>query len=317
MKEILNQYELMAPFQNKDAGFSQWTYAKKKGRVFFLKEFFDPVYPTDLSLSPELRSKRVRDCELYEARQKKLYSAINKASRGNLVRIAEYFRFDNHYYIATEKIVAEKIPMETMPTIPMKDRLLLCKSIAYEMMNLHRQHVVHADIKASNILIKKTKTGRLVGKIIDFDAGFFEHEPPLYEDELSGDQVYLAPESCQFICGDSVRLTCKIDVFALGLLFHQYLTGQMPGFDKEEYDYAFDAVLDDQQLILNPSLPNVLKTMIKGMLERNPNRRLSMESVYNILDRLGQDSNSAEKNNASGGAKTGKSQSWFHAPGDL
>ena len=321
MSEIMNQYELMAPFQNKNAGFSKWTYATRKGKEYFLKEFLDPVYPTDESISLDTRKQRILDCEEYEKKKTRLYKAINEASTGNLVRIFEFFRYDNHYYIATERIVGQKIPMADMLTIPFEDRFLLCKVIAYEMKNLHQKHVVHADIKESNVLLKTTSEGKLTGKIIDFDAGFFENEPPQCEDELGGDQVYLAPEACRFICGDAVKLTCKIDVFALGLLFHQYLTGKLPEFDVDEYDYAFDAVLDGQKLVVDPTLPIQLQVMIKGMLECDPENRLSMEKVYSLLEDMNPDPypepsiNDVSEKNIQANDK--KSDDWFYAGGDL
>ena len=62
----MNQYELLEPFDNKNAGFSRWTCANKNGRTYFLKEFLDPVYPTEESLSSELCQQRIRECEEYE-----------------------------------------------------------------------------------------------------------------------------------------------------------------------------------------------------------------------------------------------------------
>lgn len=322
MSEVMNQYELLAPFQNKNAGFSRWTYATRKEKEYFLKEFLDPVYPTDESISLDLRKKRILDCKEFETRKKKLYNVINDVSEGNTVRIFEFFRYDNHYYIATDRIAGPKIAIESIPEIPFEDRILLCKTIAHEIMKLHQAHVVHADIKENNIILKWTQNGKLVGKIIDFDASFFEDDPPEFEDELGGDQVYLAPEACQFICGDSVKLTCKIDVFALGLLFHQYLTGKMPEFDTDEYDYAFDAVLDDQHLQLAPELPARLQDMIKGMLEGNPEKRFSMEKVYAILEEMDPNSNqeSSETENTvekEEEKEKKKAEDWFYMAGDL
>ena len=314
MGEYMNQYELLEPFQNKDAGFSRWTYAKSKEteKVYVLKEFLDPVHPTDDSLSLDLRKQRIHDCEIFEETKKKIYKAVNLASHGNIVRISEFFRYGNHYYIATERIVGQKIPMAAMPAIPLENRLLLCRSLAFEMMNLHRMHVVHADIKDSNILLKQTKTGTLVGKIIDFDASFFEDAPPMDEEELGGDQIYLAPEACQFICGDAIELTCKIDVFALGLLFHQYLTGKLPEFDTAEYAYAFDAVLDGQKLVLDSGLSTDLQIMLQGMLECDPQKRISMEQVFRMLGGRSVDSTDTENPVP---AKT--TNGWFQQAGDL
>ena len=317
MSEIMNEYELLAPFQNKDAGFSRWTYAIKNDKKYFLKEFLDPVYPTDTSPSLELRKQRIYECEEYEKKKRKMYETVNNASCGNMVRISEFFRYDNHYYIATEKIEGQNISMENILDLSYDDRFLICKTIAFEMLNLHRAHIVHADIKESNILIKRTEKGRMVGKIIDFDASFFENDPPQSEDELGGDQVYLSPEACQFICGDSVELTCSIDVFALGLLFHQYLTGKLPLFDSLEYDYAFDAVLDKQQLELEPTLAPQLQMMIQGMLECDPDKRFSMETVYSMLCEMDPDIENNDINNEEEKSSDDFQNGWFHSAGDL
>lgn len=273
-------------------------------------------------MSIDLRNRRIKDCEEFETKKKKLYDTINNASDGNAVRIFEFFRYDNHYYIATERIVGQKIPIPAMMAVPYDNRFLLCKTLAHAMMKLHQAHIVHADIKENNVIIKQTKHGRFVGKIIDFDASFFENDPPQYEDELGGDQVYLAPEACQFICGEDVKLTSKIDVFALGLLFHQYLTGKLPGFDTSEYDYAFDAVLDGQKLIIAPELHPRLQKMINEMLECDPEKRLSMEEVYSVFEEM--DPNRAEDENKeyertdnSTTETTKSAPGWFYSAGDL
>ena len=282
----MNGYTLLNPFQNEDAGFSRWTLATKGEKEYFLKEFLDPIYPIEESLSEKLRLDRIHTCEEYEKIKRKMYESVNNASDGNLVRIIEFFRYDSHYYIATEKIERKKLTMKEVASLPMEDKILLCKSIAHSMMCLHNAGIVHSDIKEGNVLLKETTTGRLIGKIIDFDACFFENNPPDNEDDLGGDQVYLAPESCQFLFGDSIRLNRKIDVFALGLLFHQYLTGEMPGFNTNEYDYAHEAVLDDNDLVLSVELPSELRQLIQNMLSVNPKERPKMETVYDILTNL-------------------------------
>lgn len=312
MQEIMNGYELLEPFKNKNAGFSRWTYAIKDNKEYFLKEFLNPVYPREKSISSDLRKRCMRDCEEYQLKKKHLYEEVNNVSDGNLVRIFEFFRCDSHYYISTEKIQECKSSFKDIAEKSLEDRILLCKTVAHSVKKLHQAHIVHADIKDSNILIKQTETGKLIGKIIDYDCSFFEDDPPQDEDELGGDQVYLAPEACQFICGDSVKLTCKMDVFALGILFHQYLTGVMPIFDTDEYKYIFEVVLEEQPVQVSDALTLELQKMLTGMLEKDPEKRLSIEEVYEILEKLSADSEKEEAGNVEKSEKN-----WFFNGGDL
>ena len=243
----------------------------------------DPVYPTDSSLSPTLKQRREADCKKFEEKKKRLYSAVNRASDGNSIRICEFFRWDSHYYISNQKVTGASVPIEQMQAMPLEDRVLLCRTIAHSVMRLHDEHVVHSDIKDTNVLLKWTRSGKLVGKLIDFDCSFLESDPPQSEDELGGDQVFLAPECCLFMCGEPVTITCKSDVFSLGLLFHQYLAGHLPYFDPEEYDYAHEAVLDDKELFVSFRLPDELRSILAGMLEADPEKRISMRDVFTRL----------------------------------
>ena len=284
MSDVINKYLLMDPFQNKNAGFSRWTTAKKGSRFYFIKEFMDPKYPDENSLSDALRDNRIRECKEFEKHKIKLYSTINEASDGNLVRIAEFFRVDSHYYMTTEWIDHDGMDFENIARMDMKDKLLLCRTAAHSLAALHSVRIAHSDIKDTNVLVHRSPGGKAVAKIIDVDCGFFEDDPPENEDELGGDQVYLSPEACLFFCGEDVHLTCKMDVFAMGLLFHQYLTGELPYFDKKEYDYAHEAVLDDVVLMADPAcIPPKVGEIIENMLLLDAEKRISAQEVFDQL----------------------------------
>ena len=282
-REFINDYELLQPLQNQDAGFSRWTFALRDGQEYFLKEFMDPIYPTDPNLSEKLRAGRIQECREFEKKRIRLYQAVDDASDGNAVRIIDFFRRGSHYYIATPRVVKAQISFERIVALPLYQRALLCRSMAHTVMRLHKLHLVHSDIKETNIILCPARNGNLTTKLIDFDASFFEDDPPVNEDELGGDQVYLSPEGCRFFCGEEVQLTCAMDVFSLGLLFHQYLTGKLPEFDTEEYFYAHEAVLDGQKLIVSQNLDPRLREMIEQMLDVDPEKRCTMEAVYRIL----------------------------------
>lgn len=284
MADLINGYELLNPFQNQDAGFSRWTTALKNGETYFLKEFISPKYPDESTLTENLRNTRIRECKTFEEEKSRLFREINKASDGNLVRITEFFRADARYYLTTEWIKGGSLSFSDISRMNMQDKLILCMTAAHALAGLHAANIAHSDIKETNVLVRVTARGKPVAKIIDFGCSFFVDNPPKDEDDLGGDQVYLSPEACLFFNGEDVRLSGKMDVFALGLLFHQYMTGDLPYFDKSEYDYAHEAVLDGFVLRADTAdIPYTIGAIIEKMLLRDPEDRISMQEVYFLL----------------------------------
>lgn len=319
--EKINDYRFLMPLQNVNAGFSRWTFAAKNGTEYFIKEFMNPVYPDEDTLSESLRKAKIKGCENFESKKSELYRKINEISDGNLVRIIEFFRCDSHYYIAMPKIKSEKISFENIAKLPLEDKIILCRTAARSLLALHSARIVHSDIKDTNVLIHRSRTGKFVAKITDFDCGFFEYDPPKTENDLGGDQIYLSPEACLFFCGDETKLTCKMDVFSLGLLFHQYLTGKLPYFNHAEYDYAHEAVLDGNELVVNEAIPERLRNVIKYMLKSDPDQRTDMMSVFNVLGTYldaGSFTPPSNDFNVKTNTPSGRTpQSFFHQAGNL
>ncbi len=286
MADYMNGYELLRDFSSENAGFCRWTFARKGGKEYFLKEFVDPVYPMDtVELSERIINDRKAICQNFENTKLHLYEEVNRISDGNLIRIQEFFRYDSRYYIAMPRVPDQGISTQEIASSPMEYRIQLCRTLAYSLMQLHERGIVHADIKPSNVIIKRTKTGRFTGQIIDYDCSFFQMNPPKNPESLHGDQVYLSPEAQRFICEDHVLLTCQMDVFALGIMFHEYLTGELPAFDEDEYGYPCIALLEEDELILSPKLDAIphIRQVIEWMLEVEPARRIPIADVFEQL----------------------------------
>lgn len=279
----INGYTLTSELTSENSGFSKWGFATKGGKQFFIKELITPVYPIDRSVvTPELFESKIKFCRDFENRYVKLYSAINSASCGNLVRIEEFFRCGSRYYLIMEKIEGKSIPVEVIANAPEDKKLLLLKSVAFAFSCLHKWGVVHFDVKQSNILVKQTKAGNYVGKVIDFDAGFTTTE---VRDgiELGGDLTYLAPETFLAIRGDDVNIGERADIYSLGLVFHEYFTGHLPTFDHNEYEYPFEAILDGGGVVVDSSIPQEIYEVISKMLLANPEERPSAEEILKVI----------------------------------
>lgn len=286
----INGYTLNGELNNENSGFSKWGFAFKGGKEYFIKELITPVYPVDKGvMSDELFASKREFCKNFEDRYVKLYSAINNASCGNLVRIEEFFRCGSKYYLINEKVSGESASVEQIVTLSEGDKLLLTKSVIYAFYCLHRRGIVHFDVKPNNILVKKTKGGKYVGKIIDFDAGFSQDE--VRDDvELGGDLTYLAPETFLAIRGDDVKIGEKADIYSLGLVLHEYFSGHLPTFDKNEYEYPFEAILDGGDIgIATSCMPQEVADVVANMIKADPDERPSAEEILKTIKTLSGD----------------------------
>jgi len=278
-REIINGYTLLEPLKNKNAGFSRWTYASKDGTEWFLKEFLDPVYPMDGRIGVKQLKVRRKACRDFEEKRKDLYAAVNASSDGNVVRVRDFFRHGARYYITMDKVAGEAFDIPGLMNLPVGVRMQLCRVIAHSVACLHAKKIVHSDIKDRNILIKKTAMQTYTAKLIDFDCSFLEDCPPQSESELGGDQIYLSPEACLFLCGEETKLTTKMDVFSLGILFHQYLTGYVPWYNSSEFDYLHEAVLEGNRAGVSERVPADWRPVLERMLLADPEERCTMEEV--------------------------------------
>lgn len=277
--EQIQGYTLTDKLTTTSAGTCRWGFCKKNGKVFFIKEFLSPVYPTSNAFSKEMTEHKKRICEEFYASRKSFYNVLSGCRNGNIVTVDDFFRSGSRYYIVTDRIENTASNINVTLRLNEQQKLTLLKTIAYSFSLLHDAGIVHADIKPDNILLKRTAEGNLTAKIIDFDSGFLIRNEP---EEMAGDFPYLAPETFLKMNGKEVRITQKIDIFALGLLFHQYWTGTLPRIN-EQYNYTFEAVLDRSNVQLSNTLPNRVATVIQKMLALQPNQRPTAKEVFSML----------------------------------
>ena len=88
--------------------------------------------------------------------------------------------------------------------------------------SLHRQNVVHQDMKPANVLIRDDGSALL----LDFGLSYHGHFPDLLAEELRkaiGSPVWMAPEQVVGVRGDP-----RSDIFAIGVMLYELATGELP-----------------------------------------------------------------------------------------
>ncbi len=125
-------------------------------------------------------------------------------------------------------IVMEHIPGTSLRArfdaapLPLDEVIEIGSRVATALHELHRQHVIHLDIKPSNIMFRPT--GEAV--LVDFGLSRHDRLPDLLDEEFElpmGTGPYMSPEQIQFVRNDP-----RSDLFALGVLMYHLATGERP-----------------------------------------------------------------------------------------
>ncbi len=126
-------------------------------------------------------------------------------------------------YIVMERVEGPSLrPRLDEAPLPLAEVVTIGIKVALALQELHRQHVVHLDIKPSNIMFRPDGLAVLV----DFGLSRHDHLPDLLEEEFSlpmGTGPYMSPEQVQFVRNDP-----RSDLFALGVMLYHLATGERP-----------------------------------------------------------------------------------------
>jgi tetratricopeptide (TPR) repeat protein len=116
--------------------------------------------------------------------------------------------------------------------LSMRDRLVLFIQVCQAIQHAHQKGIIHRDIKPSNVLVAR-HDGVAAPRVIDFGIAKATQQP-LSEQTLTeshlflGTPAYMSPEQAS-----GVDVDTRSDIYSLGVLLYELLTGRLP-FDREE-----------------------------------------------------------------------------------
>jgi eukaryotic-like serine/threonine-protein kinase len=173
-------------------------------------------------------------------------------------------------YLVTERIDGPSL-LALFNTAPLPAPAVVdwAARIASALHRLHRQHVIHLDLKPDNLLT------RADGTVVFIDFGLSRHDrlPDLLAEEFSipmGTFPYIAPE--QYLRS---RDDLRSDIYALGAMIYELATGRMP-FGRPERLKQVRRRLWRRPVPprrLNPEIPEWLQEVILRAMEVDPARR--------------------------------------------
>lgn len=178
--------------------------------------------------------------------------------------------FTGQPYIVMELIAGKSLRarFDEAP-LPITEVVSIGIRVATALHDLHRQHVIHLDLKPSNIMFRED------GEAILIDYGLARHDklPDLLAEEFRlpmGTGPYISPEQVLHIRNDP-----RSDLFALGVLLYHLATGERPHGHPTSIPGLRRRLYRDPTppRALNAEIPPWLQEIILRCLEVNPRKR--------------------------------------------
>jgi formylglycine-generating enzyme required for sulfatase activity/tRNA A-37 threonylcarbamoyl transferase component Bud32 len=228
----------------------------------------------ELQLNRLVALKMILHSDYASADQMRRFRAEAEAVAGlqhpNIVQIHMIGEHDGLPYFALEYCAGGTLQQQLagQPQQPAVAARLL-ETLARAMGAAHAKHIIHRDLKPANVLLTEDGTARIsdFGLAKKLDVAGHTHTGA-----VMGTPSYMAPEQAR---GDSQTLTAACDIYALGAILYDCLTGRPPF----KAATAMDTVLQvlHQEPVpprhLNAQVPRDLETICLTCLRKEPAKR--------------------------------------------
>jgi WD40 repeat protein/tRNA A-37 threonylcarbamoyl transferase component Bud32 len=196
--------------------------------------------------------------------------AVARLQHPNIIQIYEIGEHSGLPYLSLEFCAGGSLASRLDGTpLPAREAAQLIETLARAVHTAHQQQIVHRDLKPGNILL--TADGR--PKITDFGlAKNLDERGQTHTGEVMGTPSYMAPEQAG---GHTADVGPATDVYALGAILYELITGRAPFRAATPLDTLRQVVADDPVAPsrLQPRIPRDLETVCLKCLQKEPRKR--------------------------------------------
>ncbi len=164
--------------------------------------------------------------------------------------------------------------------VRLREQVELLAQVAAAADYAHRSGVLHRDLKPSNVLIDAAGRARVTDFGLARDLGATVAPGLTLAGQAVGSPCYMSPEQA---AGESNRLAPTTDVWALGVMLYEALTGRTPFEDAGEVVAVMRAVVEQEPVAPRaccPGVPRELEAIALRALEKEPSARIPTAGAF-------------------------------------
>ena len=210
--------------------------------------------------------------------------AAARLSHPNIVNIYDVGVMDGAHYIVMEYVpgrtLKDKIKQEGHLSVA--EALTVAKGIASALAHAHANNLVHCDIKPHNILMMPDGSA----KVADFGIARAVTESTMtYTGNVVGSVHYFSPEQAK-----GTMITPKSDVYALGVVLYEMLTGTLPFTGETPVSVAMKHLQEEPVPVrqLDSSIPPVVEAIVARAMSKDPAMRPDASEIVKDIQQAEQ-----------------------------
>jgi serine/threonine-protein kinase len=218
-----------------------------------------------IRFSDEFEEDRLQDIKDRFFREAQIAGKLSHPSIVAVYDVGEDFDLS---YLAMEFLNGENLQKYCRKgsLLPLRKVLYILAETARALDYAHAQGVIHRDIKPANIMV--LKDGKV--KVTDFGIAKAVSDSQTKSGIVLGTPNYMSPEQI-----NGQELDGRSDIFSVGVVFYELLTGQLPfrGKTLANLFYQITQGRHPSPRQVNPRVPKPCEQMIDKALAKNPNQR--------------------------------------------
>ncbi len=247
--QTVSHYEILEHLGRGGMGVVYKAHDRNLDRLVALK-----FLPPNLTSDPDQRERFYQ-----EAR------AASRLNHPNITTIHEIREHQGELFLVMEFVNGETLKaLASKEILPLPKVLDIIMQTAEGLAAAHEQGIVHRDIKADNIMI--TPKGQV--KIMDFGLAQFKGAVHLtLEGSTVGTAAYMSPEQAR-----GEEIDHRSDIFSLGVVFYELLTGHLPFRGEHEAAMLYSVVNEEPAPIarFNQQITPEIERIVAKALAKDP-----------------------------------------------